>query len=482
MEYILSELEPNAIYRYFEELCAIPHGSSNEGGVADWLVGFAKEHELECYRDELHNVLIKKNGSEGNEDLPALLIQGHTDMVCEKNADTVHDFEKEGLKLRVKDGWLYAEGTTLGADDGVAVALMMAVLADKNAVHPPLECLFTVQEETGMGGVYGFDFSKLTAKEFINLDSESLDVATLSCAGGVQSDIFFEFDEYKVANTPVVITIKGLAGGHSGVDINTGKANANLLMGRILADLYEDEPFNLISINGGSKANAIPRECVAVVSVFDHKAAKARVKQFAEVLKKELVKDDRRFTVKVERAKEPVSNMFSFKDTSKIISCLNLVPNGVLSMRYDVKDLVESSSNLGIVETAGNKIKLVCMPRSSSESRLDCVIMKIDALCKALGARAEHSARYPGWEYNPKSRVRDMYAKVYCDMFGKKPLYEFVHAGLECGIISDAMGGMDGISIGAEILDIHTPDERLNLESFAQAYTLLCGMLKEFCE
>ncbi len=482
MEYILSELEPNAIYRYFEELCAIPHGSSNEGGVADWLVAFAKEHDLEYYRDSLHNVLIKKKGSKGYEDLPALLIQGHTDMVCEKNADTVHDFEKEGLKLRVKDGWLYAEGTTLGADDGVAVALMMAVLADKSLVHPPLECLFTVQEETGMGGVYGFDFSLLSAKEFINLDSESLDVATLSCAGGVQSDIFFEFDEYKVANTPIVITIKGLAGGHSGVDINSGKANANVLMGRILADLYEDEPFNLISFNGGSKANAIPRECVAIVSVFDHKAAKERVKLFADVLKKELVKDDKRFTVRIERAKESFETMFSFKATSKMIACLNLLPNGVLSMRYDVKELVESSSNLGIVETYGNKIKLVCMPRSSSESRLDNVIVKINALCKVLGAKAEHSARYPGWEYNPESRVRDIFAKVYEDMFGKKPSYEFVHAGLECGIISDAMGGMDGISVGAEILDIHTPDERLNLESFASSYTLLCKMLGEFCK
>ncbi len=478
MNYIITGYKEQNLFKYFEEICAIPHGSENEEKIADYLCDFAKKHNLEYVRDSLHNVLIKKRASKGYEDHPAVLLQGHTDMVCEKNADTLHDFEKDGLKLQIKDGWLSADGTTLGADDGVAIAIMMAILEKDNVKHPPLECLFTVQEETGMGGAYGFDYSLLSADRFINLDSETLDSATVSCAGGVRTDMEFELDIYKAQNTFLKITLKGLFGGHSGIDINTGRANANILMGRLLGSLYEHYPFNLSSINGGSKANAIPRECVAEISVFDYKNAKSKIKEIANTLKKELVKDDKFFSVTVERVTD-AECIFSFKDTSRIISALTTVHNGVYTMSKNYEGLVESSSNLGIIETNEKNVKLVIMPRSSVESRLDELIQKLNFLGKLSSARVSHHERYPGWEYKPNSNVRRLYIDEYTKMFGKKPKIENIHAGLECGIICSKTGrDLDGVSIGAETLEIHTPEEKLNLASFENAYTLTLNMLE----
>lgn len=480
MEYILNGYSPKNLFAYFEEICAIPHGSGNEKGIADYLCAFAKKNGLEYYTDESYNVLIKKKASEGYEDRPAVLLQGHTDMVCEKNADTVHDFENEGLKLYEKDGWLYADGTTLGADDGIAVAMMMAVLAEKDAAHPALECLFTSCEETSMGGALAFDYSLLSAKSFINLDCESINSATVSCAGGVRSELTFECDPYKVNNSLIKITVKGLAGGHSGVDINSGRANANIVMANILGQLYQDEPFNLISINGGSKVNAIPRECECVISVFDKKQAKEKIKAYADSIRKRLVKEDRKFSVRTENADGAYKTMFCFKDTYRIVGTMNIIPNGVCSMSRSMEGLVESSSNLGVVKTEGNKVTLSLMPRSSVEAKLDEIIMKLDMIAKIGGINIRHHSRHPGWEYSKTSKMRDLFADCYKSKFGKLPEFEAVHAGVECGIIITNMGGnMDGISIGATVEEIHTPNERLDLGSLTDAYEIMLEMLKK---
>ncbi len=478
MNYILSDYKPSKLFRYFEEICAIPHGSGNEKGIADYLCDFAKKLSLEYYRDDLNNVLIKKNATPGYENHPPVLLQGHTDMVCEKNADTQHDFEKDGLKLYIKDGWLYAENTTLGADDGVAVAMMMALLAENDVKHPPLECLFTVEEETGMGGAIGFDYSRLSAKTFINLDSETLDSAIVSCAGGVKTEFVFEFDEYKLQNTPIKLSIKGLSGGHSGIDINSGRENANILMSKVLGKLYNKFPFNLVSINGGNKANAIPRECECVISVFDKKATKEDISAISKEIKKQLSKDDKAFTLKICSPEEKYEKMFSFKDTSRIISTMNLVPNGVYTMSSTMDNLVESSSNLGIVTTESNKVTLTLMPRSSKEEKLDEIIMKLEMLGKLSGAVITHSERHPGWEYRKESKIRDLFSNCYEKKFGKKPIFEAVHAGLECGIICSHLGDLDGISISAEVCEIHTPNERLNLKSLSDAYEITLNMLE----
>ncbi len=479
MNYVLSNYTPKNLFRYFEEICAIPHGSGNEAQIAEYLCEFAKKNKLEYYKDNIHNVLIKKKANPGYEDRPAVLLQGHTDMVCEKNADTVHDFEKDGLKLYEKDGWLYADGTTLGADDGVAVAMMMAVLEDKSAEHPALECLFTVQEETSMGGASAFDYSKLSAKSFINLDSENLDVATVSCAGGIRTDISFELDAYKIQNSAIKITIKGLVGGHSGIDINTGRQNSNIVMAKLLGALYEKMPFNLVSINGGSKVNAIPRECECVISVFDKKQAKEELKSLAEVIRKHLVKEDKKFSLRIDNANAVSETMFCFKDTYRVISTMNIIPNGIYTMSRSMDKLVESSSNLGVVKTVGNKITLSLMPRSSVEARLDEIIMKLDMIAKMVGAKIKHYDRHPGWEYSKTSKMRELFADCYEKKFNKKPAFEAVHAGVECGIIITNMGGeMDGISTCANVEEIHTPNERLNLRSLADAYEIMLDMLK----
>lgn len=471
--------EPNAPFRFFEEICAIPHGSGNEEKIAEYLCGFAKAHGLEYYKDEYNNVLIKKPATDGYENTEAIMLQAHTDMVCEKNSDTVHDFERDGLKLYEKDGWLYAEGTTLGADDGAGVALMMAVLANKDAKHPKLECLFTVQEETGMDGAINFDYSKVTAKSFINLDSETLDNPTVSCAGGMHTAFDFDFDLYKAQNSALKITVKGLAGGHSGVDINTGRANANIIMGRLLSELYKQMPFNLISINGGNKTNAIPRECEAVISVFDKTKAKEIVVAKANEIKKALVKVDRKMTVRVDKAKDFGEYMFCFKDTSKIIGALTLAPNGVIEMSKSMADLVETSSNLGIIKTNGRNVSVEYMPRSSVDSQLDELETKFSMLGKLLGASVSHTERHPGWEYSPKSKMRELFSESYEKKFAKKPKFEAVHAGLECGVIISNVGEMDGISICAEVEEIHTPNERMNLKSFADVYEIVLEMLEK---
>lgn len=478
MNYILTGYSPENLYRYFEEICAIPHGSGNEKGIADYLCAFADRNGLEYYRDEVHNVLIKKKAADGYESHPAVLLQGHTDMVCEKNLDTVHDFEKDGLKLYEKDGWLHAEGTTLGGDDGIAVVMMMAVLEDKTAKHPALECLFTVQEETSMVGANAFDYSLLSAKSFINLDCESLSLATVSCAGGTRSELTYTFDGYKLQNSAIAITVKGLAGGHSGIDINKGKENANIVMARLLGGLYEKMPFNLVDINGGSKVNAIPRECRCVISVFDKKTAKEELKTLGDTIRKQLGKDDKKFSLRIDNANGQYDRMFCFKDTYRLISAMNVIPNGVYSMSRNMEGLVESSSNLGVVTTKGNSITLSLMPRSSVEAKLDEIIMKLDMIAKLSGAEITHHDRYPGWEYAKNSKMRDLFALCHTAHMGKAPEFEAVHAGVECGIIINGMGGnVDGISIGADVVDIHTPDERLNLRSLADAYAIMLDML-----
>lgn len=480
MDYILRDYSPRNLYRYFEEICAIPHGSGNEKGIADYLCGFAEKTGLECYRDSVHNILIKKKASPGYENRPAVLLQGHTDMVCEKNADTVHDFEKDGLKLYEKHGWLYAEGTTLGADDGIAVAMMMAVLADKEAKHPALECLFTVQEETSMVGANSFDYSLLSARSFINLDCETLDVATVSCAGGIRSDITFDLDPYRLQNSPIKITVKGLAGGHSGIDINSGRQNANIVMAKLLGELYKQEPFNLVSVNGGSKVNAIPRECECVISVFDKKQTKSAIKEIGDKIRKSLCKEDRKFSLRVDNANAVSERMFCFKDTNRVISLMNIIPNGVYSMSRAMEGLVESSSNLGVVTTEGNSITLMLMPRSSSEAKLDEIIMKIDMASKLASATVTHHDRYPGWEYTEKNPVRELFKKCYEEKLGKSPEFEAVHAGVECGIIINGLGGgIDGVSMGATVEEIHTPNERLKLSTLAEAYEIMADMLSK---
>ena len=464
MNYIIKGRRPEAVFRFFEEICAIPHPSFHEERVADYLVAFAKERGLEYVRDELHNVLIKKPATRGMENRAAILFQGHTDMVCEKNGDVAHDFMKDPLKLFLDGDLLGAEGTTLGGDDGIAVAMMLALLDGEIPAHPAIECLFTVAEEVGLNGAHGFDYSHIQARRMVNLDSEDLGVITAGCAGGLRTDLTLAYEEIPMTEKALRVSVTGLAGGHSGVDICTGRANANKLMGRLLARLYKEQRVNLISLEGGSKDNAIPRECVAVVAVSDPDAAKNALSQEAARIHEELVAEDMGFTARMETVESPAT-MLSDTDTLRAVTLLATVDNGVKEMNRNVKGLPEWSRNLGVIRTENGAIEFIFSVRSAIESRLDASIDELDTLAKMLGCTAKHYSRYPGWDYAPVSPVRDAYLNAYREVTGKDARVDVIHAGLECGIIYSKLPDMDIISIGPDMRDIHSPSERLDLAS-----------------
>ncbi len=464
MNYIIEGREPAAVFRFFEEICAIPHPSYYEERVADYLVAFARARGLWCWRDELHNVLIKKPATSGLEGRAPILLQGHTDMVAEKNGDVEHDFLRDPLKLFLDGDLLGARGTTLGGDDGIAVAMMLAILDGALAEHPALECLFTVAEEVGLNGAHGFDYSKIAARRMINMDSEALGVVTAGCAGGLRSDLTLAYTAVHATENALRVCIKGLMGGHSGVDIATGRANANKLMGRLLASLCKRVRVNLVSLDGGSKDNAIPRECVAVLAVDDAEAAIALLRAQEALIASELVSADAGFAVEISRTDAPVE-MLSDGDSMRAIALLSTVDNGVKEMNANVEGLVEWSRNLGVVRTEGGAITFVFSSRSALESRLDASIDELDALAALTGCKTSHYSRYPGWEYAPVSPLRDAYMEAYRAVTGNSARVEVIHAGLECGIIYSKLPDMDIISIGPNMRDIHSPDERLDLAS-----------------
>ena len=464
MNYVITGRKPEAVFRFFEEISAIPRGSYNEKGIADYLVAFAQARGLECYRDDLHNVLIKKPATPGQEGRAPVLFQGHTDMVCEKNNDTQHDFLKDPLKLYVDGKFLRAKGTTLGADNGIAVAMMMAMLDGALEAHPAIECLFTTAEEVGLNGAQGFDYSLVSARRMVNMDSEDLGIVTAGCAGGVRSDLTLAASVEPFAGACVKISVAGLMGGHSGACIHCGRANANKVMGRLLAALIREEDARLISVNGGSKDNAIPRECDALVAVPDEERATTLLTEVSLQIANELSEEDRDFRAVVESA-DGEAVMMSREDTRRAVAILNCTANGVLNMSMDIKDLVESSRNLGVVTTEGDEISFVFSSRSSVESRLDASILELDTVAAVTGCKIRHYSRYPGWEYAKASKLRDAYLAAYRDVTGKDAEVNVIHAGLECGIIRSHVPDMDMISIGPDMRDIHSPDEALDLDS-----------------
>ena len=478
MNYIINGREPKAVFRFFEEICAIPHPSYHEERVADYLVEFAVSRGLEYYRDELHNVLIKKPATSGMEGRAPILFQGHTDMVCEKNGDVEHDFMKDPLKLFLDGDLLGAQGTTLGGDDGIAVAMMLAMLDGSLPAHPALECLFTVAEEVGLNGAHGFDYSRISARIMVNLDSEDLGVITAGCAGGLRSDLSLSYNTVPVTGDALRVSVTGLAGGHSGVDICTGRANANKLMGRLLAKLCKCVKVNLISLEGGSKDNAIPRECVAILAVSDVEAAKQCLHQEAERIRGELVAEDAGFSVSV-GAMNGVKEAICDADSLRAVALLATVDNGVKEMNRNVKGLPEWSRNLGVIRTEENKIDFIFSVRSAMEGRLDASIDELDTLAQAFGCTAKHYSRYPGWDYAPVSPVRDAYLAAYRAVTGKDARVEVIHAGLECGIIYSKAPNMDIISIGPDMKDIHSPNERLDLSSVEVFWKTLVALIEK---
>ncbi|SEF39883.1 dipeptidase D [Caloramator fervidus] len=479
---VLSHLEPKDVFYYFEEISKIPHGSGNEKALSDWLVKFAKEHNLEVIQDEAYNIIIKKPGTKGYENAPVVILQGHMDMVCEKNKDTEHDFEKDPLKLRVEGDYIYATGTTLGADNGIAIAYALAILASKDIPHPPLEVLLTVEEETGMGGAQKLDGSLLKGRILINMDSEEEGKLLVSCAGGVRTRHILKINwaDVKKELCAYTISIRGLKGGHSGMDIDKGRGNSNKIMGRILNDLLNSLEFELAEINGGSKMNAIPRECDAVILINENDKEKLenKIKEWDSILKNELSASDPLVSVTLNKCDKNIEKVFSKETKEKAIAALMLIPNGIKTMSMHINGLVESSTNLGVVVTENESIKFESAIRSSVKTLKYAILEEAKTVAKVIGMELVADSDYPEWQYNPDSKLREIMIKVYKEMFGKEPEIYAIHAGVECGLLSEKLGGADMISFGPNLYDVHTPNEHMSISSVQRMWKYLLKVLE----
>ena len=470
--------KPEKALSFFEELCKIPHGSGNEEAVAKYIENFANERGLFVIRDKNNNVFIRKEATEGYENAPAYLLQGHTDMVCAKLTTSAHDFEKDALDLYMENGWLRARGTTLGGDDGIAVAFMLALLDGEIENHPTLECLFTVEEETGLGGAESFDYSVVTAHKMINLDSESEGEVCAGCAGGVRSKIDFKPSLETSSGDVITLSIDGLFGGHSGVEINCGRANAIVLTSNILNEIAKEQELALISLVGGEKDNAIPRMCEAKFVVEDSSKAVTIVEKLDEQIREGLCDADAGLKISVS-VEDDVENVETIAQSRELLDMISNLKVGVLAMSAHLEGLVEFSRNLGVIEVDGKNAYITYSTRSAKEEQIDLSIAQVNEQVEKIGANVRHTGRYPGWDFLPESDLRDTYVRKFKEIMGVDVKTVVIHAGLECGIIKSRIPKMDIISVGPNMRNIHTPDEALDLESCGRLFEVLKAVLSE---
>ncbi len=479
---VLKGLEPQSVLKYFEEISQIPRGSGNEKGISDFLVNFGKSLGLETIQDESLNVIIRKPATPGYENAPGVIIQGHMDMVCEKNKDTIHDFEKDPIELRVDGDYIYATGTSLGADNGIAVAYGMAVLASNDIAHPAIELLVTTDEEVGMGGAIALDGTLLKGKYLLNIDSEEEGKLLVSCAGGAKAHVELpvSYEKAPEAHTLYSLTIKGLTGGHSGADIHKERANANILVGRMLDRIRCEIPLYIARFAGGSKDNVITREAEVsfYVSNAQKEALEKTIDEMTIAFKTEYAKQDPGLEVIFTTLQEEME-VLSLENTAKAIDLLMLLPHGITAYSMQIEGLVESSLNIGVAQLEKERFHLVLAVRSSVPTKKENMLRKIKLVSEALGAKATVNGDYPAWVYAPNSRIRELASEVFENMYHKQPKIEAIHAGLECGFILEKIPGIDMIAFGPNAYDIHSPEERASISSMARVYEYLVNLLKE---
>ena len=473
----LAGLEPQPVFAYFERFCSIPHGSGNTKRISDYLVSFAKENEIRYVQDELNNVILFGEGTCGMEDHEPVIIQGHMDMVCEKDADCPIDMDKDGLDITHDGTCVYARGTTLGGDDGIAVAFAMALLADKTIAHPPLEVIITVDEETGMDGAAGIDLSGLKGRTVVNIDSEEEGIFTVSCAGGARGTIILPVERRAVYGPCVRLTVEGLQGGHSGVEIHKNRANANKVMGEFLSRVQQLMPVCITNLQGGAKDNAIPRSCQVTLVVLGMYIE--RINDVAEQLQKEIREqfDEPEAVIRGDDVDAMGGNALTTESTAKVIALLNAAPNGVQSWSQDIDGLVQTSLNLGVANLEED-LKLTWAVRSSVNQEKTELMERLKELSQFYGGSYDQRGDYPAWEYRKDSPLRDTMVRVYQQMFEKDPEVVAIHAGLECGLLSEKLPGLDCVSIGPNMHDIHTSRERLEIESTKRTWDFLLEVLK----
>ena len=483
---VLSALEPAKVFQFFEEICSIPHGSRNVEQISNYLVDFARKRGLKYRQDEKYNVVIWKDGSKGYEDSEPVILQGHMDMVAVKTADCPKDMEKDGLDLEVNGDLISAKGTSLGGDDGIAVAYSLAILDDPDMPHPPLEVIITTDEEIGMLGAAYMDVSDIKGRLFLNMDSEDEGIFTVSCAGGATVTCKFPYERENVQAAVMRVSLDGFSGGHSGVEIDKGRANANVVMGRLLYSVMND--VRLISINGGEKDNAIALSCQVEIAVPADKAeeVKNKMQETFAIVAEEYKVTDPNAALHVEAgdadkadgtAQSTDVQALTAKDTAAVIQALLHMPYGIQRMNPEIEGLVQTSLNLGILRTNETSVDLSYAVRSASEHEKQFLIDKMDALAVLLGGTTEISGPYPGWEYRADSRLRDVLVDTYRELYGKDPVVEGIHAGLECGLFASKMGDIDAVSLGPQMEGIHTVNEVLSISSVQRTWELVTKAL-----
>ncbi len=479
---ILQNLEPKKVFEYFEAISNIPRGSGNEKEISDYLLNFGKSLGLESIQDKALNIIIKKPGTKGYENAPTVIIQGHMDMVCEKNNGVEHDFEKDPLKLRIVDDYIYATDTTLGADNGIAVAYAMAILASNDIPHPPIEVLITTDEETGMSGAMAINKEHIDGKILINLDNEEEGYLLVSCAGGIRSTATLNIEKQDVKDKKVVkISISGLKGGHSGMDIIKERGNSNKILGRVLKGLSREVNFNIVNLNGGSKNNAIPREAEAIITIksSDESAVIDAIKNWNDIIGNELRTQDSGLKIEALSINDKEEKEFTDEFTKKVVDLLYLYPNGINSKSVEIDGLVESSTNLGVLTTTDTVVEFDSAIRSSVPSLKEEIVLRSKTIVELFGGEFTTTADYPGWEYNPDSKIREICQKVHKDLYGNEAKIVAIHAGVECGLFNEKLGNLDMISFGPNLYDVHTPDEHMSISSVRNCYEYLKAILKE---
>lgn len=473
----LAGLEPASVFGYFEEICAIPHGSRNTKALSDYVVRFAQEHGLRYVQDEMNNVIVYGEGTCAMQNHPTVILQGHLDMVCEKDADCPIDMGTEGLDVTHDDKAVYARGTTLGGDDGIAVAMGLALLADPSIPHPPLEVVLTTEEEIGLLGADALDMSRLQGRTMINLDSEAEGIFTVSCAGGCTATITLPVERRAVYGPCIRLSVDGLQGGHSGADIHRNRANANKIMGEFMSRIQKLMPLCLTSFAGGAKDNAIPRSCrVNLVAMGIHLE---RINEIAQTLQAEVQAQYDEPDVRIQAFDVDAlgGNSLTTESTAKVISLLCSAPNGVQEWSKDMEGLVQTSLNLGVAKL-GERFSATFSVRSSVNAQKQALLAQLSQLAKLLEGGYSQDGEYPAWEYRKESPLRDTMVQVYRELFHSEPKVEAIHAGLECGLFSERLEGLDCVSIGPDILDIHTSRERLIIDSTARTWNFLLEVLR----
>lgn len=472
---VLSNLEPKAVFAFFEELCAIPHGSGHTKAISDYLAAFGRARGLETHQDAANNVIIKAPGTPGYEQSAPVIVQGHMDMVCAKAPDCTKDMTREGLDLAVEDDAIFARGTSLGGDDGIAVAMALALLDAKDLPHPPIEAAFTVDEEIGLLGAAALDVSPLRGRRLINIDSEDEGVFTVGCAGGATARCVLPVVRTACAGHAMTVTVGGLRGGHSGSEIHKGRGNASILLGRILSRAGD---IRLINAEGGMFDNAITREACATLITGDPESLRALCSQMAADFRNELRATDPDVSVTCAPCREVSELPMDGDSTRRCVCLLTCVPNGVQVMSAEMPGLVQTSLNLGILTTGRGSMEASFSVRSSIESQKSMLLDRLSCLTGQLGGSVDVSGSYPGWEYVPDSPLRELMVQVYRDQYGREPEVGAIHAGLECGLFAGKLPGLDSVSFGPDLTDVHTYHERLHIASTQRTWKLLCEVLR----